>query len=99
NQAKARLGEAGLKQLREADPAKPEAEAEKLFETVMEKYADVKSGRGTLGAQAKPELFEMKPLSIGKTAPDIEAEDIEGTKIKLSDYRGKVVMLDFRGHW
>jgi hypothetical protein len=78
---------------------KLEAEAEKLFETVMEKYADVKSGRGTLGAAAKPELFEMKNLAIGKTAPDIEGEDVDGVKFKLSDYRGKVVMLDFWGHW
>jgi hypothetical protein len=76
------------------------AEAEKLFETVVEKYADVKSGRGTtLGAQAKPELFEMRHLSVGKTVPEIEAEDIDGTKFKLSDYRGKVVLLDFWGNW
>ena len=38
-------------------------------------------------------------LAIGKVAPDIEGEDIEGVKFKLSDYRGKVVVLDFWGHW
>ena len=83
-----------------ADAAKFEAEAENLFETVADKYADVAYGRGsTLGAQAKPQLFEMKYLSIGKTAPDIVAEDVDGVKFKLSDYRGKVVMLDFWGDW
>ena len=35
----------------------------------------------------------------GKTAPDIEGEDIDGKKFKLSDYRGKVVVLDFWGNW
>jgi hypothetical protein len=25
--------------------------------------------------------------------------DIDGNRFKLSDYRGKVVVLDFWGHW
>lgn len=38
-------------------------------------------------------------LGPGRRAPEIEGEDIEGVKFKLSDYRGQVVMLDFWGHW
>ncbi len=38
-------------------------------------------------------------VAIGKVAPDIEGPDIDGEKFKLSDYRGKVVMLDFWGDW
>src|SRR4051812_31353276 len=34
-------------------------------------------------------------LTIGKVAPDIVGEDIDGKEFKLSDYRGKVVVLDF----
>ncbi|MFM7298716.1 MAG: peroxiredoxin family protein, partial [Planctomycetota bacterium] len=30
---------------------------------------------------------------------DFEATDTDGVKFKLSDYRGKVVMLDFWGFW
>ena len=37
--------------------------------------------------------------AIGQVAPEIEAEDLDGQPFKLSDYRGKVVMLDFWGHW
>jgi hypothetical protein len=44
-------------------------------------------------------LFELQKLSVGKPAPDIEAEDIDGKTFKLSDYRGKVVVLDFWGDW
>jgi cytochrome oxidase Cu insertion factor (SCO1/SenC/PrrC family) len=36
---------------------------------------------------------------IGQVAPDIEGEDLDGTKFKLSDYRGKVVVVDFWGDW
>ena len=38
-------------------------------------------------------------LAAGKLAPEIEGEDIDGQTFKLSDYRGKVVLLDFWGNW
>lgn len=75
------------------------AQAEKLFNEVAAKYADVKSYRGTLGDAAKSQLYEMQNLAVGKAAPEIEGEDADGKKFKLSDYRGKVVMLDFWGDW
>jgi LSD1 subclass zinc finger protein len=37
--------------------------------------------------------------NIGQLAQEIEGEDIDGVPFKLSDYRGKVVVLDFWGHW
>jgi hypothetical protein len=82
-----------------AGSKKQSEEAERLFEQVVEKYADLKHYRGTLGEAAKGVLFEIRNLSIGKPVPEIEGEDIDGKKFKISDYRGKVVMLDFWGHW
>jgi cytochrome oxidase Cu insertion factor (SCO1/SenC/PrrC family) len=38
-------------------------------------------------------------FSVGAVAPEIEGEDLAGTNFKLSDYRGKVVLLDFWGDW
>lgn len=38
-------------------------------------------------------------IEIGDTALEIDGEDIDGKKFKLSDYRGKVVVLDFWGDW
>ena len=40
-------------------------------------------------------------LALAQTnvAPEIEAPDLDGVKFKLSDYRGKVVLLDFWGYW
>lgn len=38
-------------------------------------------------------------LSIGNTAPDLEGTDANGRTIKLSDYRGKVVVVDFWATW
>jgi peroxiredoxin len=36
---------------------------------------------------------------IGNLAPDVVGEDVNGKPIRLSDYRGKVVLLDFWGTW
>ncbi len=36
---------------------------------------------------------------VGKIAQDIEGTDMEGVSFKLSDYKGKVVVLDFWGDW
>ena len=36
---------------------------------------------------------------VGQAAPEIVGEDLDGQAFKLSDYRGKVVVLDFWGNW
>jgi hypothetical protein len=42
---------------------------------------------------------QVAQRGIGKPAPEITGEDIDGKPLKLSDYRGKVVVLDFWGNW
>lgn len=76
-----------------------ETEADRLFNVVRKKYGSVKYGDRTLGDAAKGDLYELHHLAIGKVAPEIKGEDVEGKKFKLSDYRGKVVVLDFGGDW
>lgn len=79
------------------------AEAEKAFEAVLKDYADcrrlIRENARLLGEEAQQELFELRHLRIGKGAPDIEGEDLDGANFKLSDYRGKVVVIDFWGDW
>jgi cytochrome oxidase Cu insertion factor (SCO1/SenC/PrrC family) len=36
---------------------------------------------------------------VGQPAPDIDGTDQDGKSFKLSDYKGKVVLLDFWGNW
>ncbi len=38
-------------------------------------------------------------LIPGKTAPNFTLEDINGNKVSLSDFRGKIVYIDFWGTW
>ncbi len=37
--------------------------------------------------------------ALGKTAPDFELKDIDGKMVKLSDFRGKAVVLNFWATW
>jgi peroxiredoxin len=41
----------------------------------------------------------MRNLAVGKPAPQIEGVDLDSVAFKLSDYQGKVVLLDFWGNW
>ncbi len=75
---------------------------EGLLNKAAENFADVEFKGSTVGALAKKQLKAIevqKSLAVGKVAPDLEGPDIDGETFKLSDYRGKVVMLDFWGHW
>jgi hypothetical protein len=90
------FGKDYLDELKRQDRAKAGAEVEALFERAIEKYTDVKLPySGTVGAQAKRELDEIRHLSVGKQAQEIEGLDQDGKRFKLSDYRGKVVLLYF----
>jgi thiol-disulfide isomerase/thioredoxin len=79
---------------------KQKAQLASILQTVIDQYGEVKyKGRETYGEAAKSELFDLQRLQVGMVAPDIEGSDLDEIPFKLSDYRGKVVMLDFWGHW
>lgn len=82
-----------------ADTAALGKKSEEVLDQTAQKYGDVKMGRSTLGEQVANELFEIRNLAIGKVAPEIVGADVDGKPMKLSDFRGKVVALDFFGFW
>ena len=43
--------------------------------------------------------FMVSALTVGKTAPDIVGRDLDGAGLRLSDFRGKVVVLMFSAEW
>jgi thiol-disulfide isomerase/thioredoxin len=78
--------------------------------TVGQKYAKLADGKykETLAALAPPPPPKSGErdnengkydLSVGKLAPEIEIDDINGVKTKLTDLRGKVVVLDIWATW
>lgn len=86
--------------LQRADREKDIAEkllkdANALLDETVAKYGDVPHLDGTVAET----VHTFRNSDVGKVAADIKGEDTDGKKFKLSDYRGKVVMLDFWGHW
>ena len=90
------FGKDYLTQLKRLERAKAAKRIETLFERAADDYGDVKiRGDDTVGARARTELYEIRRLGIGKLAPDIVGKDADDRTFRLSDYRGKVVLLYF----
>lgn len=86
-----------------SDPAAFDAKMLETLEDILARYGGIRMSDAedslTLASRLEGEIFELKFLAIGKEVPDIEGEDLDGTAFKLSDYRGKVVVIDFWGDW
>jgi thiol-disulfide isomerase/thioredoxin len=88
-------GDVGPKQAEELNKR-----TEMIYEKLAKDYADVSMGRGTIGDTIKAALFELQNLSVGKVAPEVLCLNIDGDKEdKLSNYKGKVVVLDIWATW
>ena len=52
-----------------------------------------------VAARAESMLFRINHLQVGKPAPDLAGKAVDGTPIKLSDFKGRVVAIVFWGTW
>ncbi len=72
---------------------------------VLELAHDISEHYGDQLFQSKPikdqlqSLLDSQKFAVGSIAPDIIGKDHEGKEFRLSDYRGKVVVLDFWADW
>ncbi len=49
----------------------------------------------TMMSMLIPAITNATPPAIGKSAPDFTLQDINGKAVKLSDYKGKLVVLEW----
>jgi thiol-disulfide isomerase/thioredoxin len=67
---------------------------ETTYEFTVDRYGD------TLSLKPLPEKLPARPTLLpGSPAPDFSFKDLDGRQWRLSDFRGKVVLLDFWGTW
>jgi thiol-disulfide isomerase/thioredoxin len=81
-------------------------EAVAVMEQVVNEYPDAvyhcphpEHPLHRLVEEAKESVFVLKHLSVGRQAPEIVGNGRDGTEFKLSDFRGKIVVLDFWADW
>lgn len=90
------FGSGYLETLRESGHAAQTLRIESLLRKAIRDYNDIEIRPGvTVGSQANGVLTELLTLSVGKLAPETKGLDQDGVRFKLSDYRGKVVLLYF----
>jgi peroxiredoxin len=65
-----------------------------LYAKLSPQVKATKSGKEYAG-----QLAGMKATAIGQMAPDFMQKDTEGNPVKLSDYKGKYVLVDFWASW
>ena len=80
------------------------ARADKYLALAAGQYADVPTrDGGTVGELAAGEqagLANLDRLAVGGTAPDLAGEGLDGTPLRLSDYRaGRACLVVFWGSW
>lgn len=75
------------------------ARAIKSIEEAIQLAPTVELEDGLLAVVAKAELAVLKTLGVGKPAPDVEGVNLDGKKVKLSSFKGKVVLLDIWATW
>lgn len=81
------------------DPQAIAKEAERLLEQVRETAGDARYREGSLAEAAARTLGELRDLVVGKPAPEIVGNDLDGRPMKLSDFRGRVVVVSFWATW
>ena len=92
------IGEEGKEYIASRSRKKSEEAVEWLAKSILEDFRNAKLGSVRALGVAKS-IMNAKRLKIGKIAPEIEGKDLDGVTFKLSDYRGKVVVIDFWGDW
>jgi peroxiredoxin len=72
------------------------------YEQQLIAYADAIKGQfagNPAVRQFQKQMQAIKPVSIGQPAPDFTVISIDNKPVKLSDYKGKYIMLDFWASW
>ena len=65
----------------------------------LERLDAIQRSRPDVAQYSRRASDMVRTLTVGKRAPEISGNDLDGTSFKLSDYRGKVVVLAFSANW
>lgn len=85
---------AGFYAMSSLDQTKYESELLKYSEDIKDKFPNTVAVQSFIA-----KMDRLKKLSIGQMAPDFEMTSTDGKQLKLSQFRGQYVLLDFWASW
>lgn len=85
---------AGFYAMSSLDQTKYESELLKYSEDIKGKFPNTAAVQSFIA-----KMDRLKKLSIGQTAPDFEMTSTDGKQLKLSQFRGQYILLDFWASW
>jgi len=81
--------------IRQAGGYQPDVnEIEPLFNGLSERVRNTKAGK-----EFADNLVKLHKTAIGQMAPEFTQNDPDGKPVKLSDFRGKYLLIDFWASW
>ena len=75
------------------------AEVESLQNSIKNDYSEMEDLFGVPFIELVEGSVFARDLEVGKTVPDLAGSDLDGVDFKLSQYKGKVTVIDFWGVW
>jgi len=88
-----------VKTLSGDEAAATEQEIKSLRDSLTNDFAEVNDLTGTPFVDRLAGEDFSATLQVGSKVPDIVGKDLDGVEFRLSDYEGKVIVLDFWGDW
>lgn len=85
---------AGFYAINLLNPTQYEAEMVAFADKIKNNFKDNASVKEYVGRMEK-----LKAVQVGQPAPDFTINSINNTPVKLSDFKGKYVLLDFWASW
>ena len=90
-----------LRSMEEDEAAARQEEINVDLQILLDEYGDVAKGGSTYGEIANAHLtaYTAEELAVGQPAPEMVGLTPAGEEIRLTDFLGKVTVIDFWGDW
>ena len=71
----------------------------KRLKTLRDQYGTVTTWNGTMKDYTTRAIYVHQTITPGRPAPVTHGVDLHGKELRLDQFSGKVVLLQFWGHW